>query len=103
MGMDAIIKGMDLRFSQLLAEVAYELYPELGDAQGFIELDRGQISRIISTMAKRLDDFKIYENDGLSREFIPLRRVQYLILNTQKLYALLNWWQDNKEETLMFA
>jgi hypothetical protein len=105
MGMDAIIEGVDLRFSQLLAEVTYELCPEIEEQlnkEAFLKLSRLQVGMIIGTMARRLDDFKIYENNTLSQEFLPVQRVQYLLSNVQKLYTLLNWW-EKKEEILTFA
>ena len=106
MGMDAIVDGMDLRFSQLLAEVTLEQFPETKkqlDKEAFLELTRVQVGIVIGTMARRLDDFNIYQNDGLSQEFIPMQRVQYLLSNAQKLHTLLNWWINTDEQTLSFA
>ena len=105
MGMDAIVDGMDLRFSQLLADVTFKLFPDIKEGlkkEAFVELTRPQVGMIIGTMARRLDDFKIYQNDSLSQEFIPLKRVQYLLSNAQKLYTLLTWW-DKELTSLSFA
>ena len=99
MGMDAIIKGKDLRFSQLLAEVAYELYPELKKNEGYIELSSLRIGALITEMAIKLDLFRIIEKDK-----IPLKRVQYIISNASKLYTLIEWYDETDIlDTLIFT
>ncbi len=99
MGMDADIKGKELRFSQLLSAVACELYPELKKNEGFIILSPMQIGAIIDEMTIQLDLFRIIKNDE-----ILLRRVQYVISNASKLYTLIEWYEEaDILDTLTFA
>ncbi len=95
MGMDAI--GIELRFSQLLAECALRLYPE-AVKEGCVEFSRDQILKICSLMAEHLETFVLRDSLGI----INLRDVQYLLSNTTKLYTLLEW-TFLKEEKLLFA
>jgi hypothetical protein len=101
MGMDAIIEGKDLRFSQLLAESTYKLYPEVrmyGDFHGYIDLTRDKILKIIDLMAEELETFSLRDSSGN----IPLQNAQYMVSNTMKLYTLLEWTFKD-EPILTFA
>ena len=101
MGLDAIIKGTDLRFSQLLAECTYQLYPKTKifiEENGYLDITRDKIVKIIDLMAEELETFSLRNSSGN----IPLRNAQYMVSNSMKLYRLLEWTFE-EEPILTFA
>jgi hypothetical protein len=106
MGMDANINGRDVRLSNLLAEVAFDLFPVcklMANDKGYCEFDKYEVSCIIVSLSEKLDDMKI--NESLMHGEIPMDRVRRQIMNLGKLYSLMDWCQDpkNDDTTLCFA
>ena len=97
--MDAIIKGKDLRFSQLLSRVAYKIYPETKKIYGYVTYKPIKIYRINLEMANELDKWSIKNETGN----VVLRKIQWQISNSWKLYTLLEWYLNCEGESLTFA
>ena len=97
MGMSAIGIEPELRYSQLLARVGNELYPKAVE-NGMVTLSREQIFKICDLMAYELETFTLRDSLGN----IQVRDAQWLISNTLKLVALLEWTFKNEDE-LCFA
>jgi len=106
MGMDAFINNdQDLRFSQLLAESTFKLYPDKKffiSKNGYLELSKDQVTSVILEMMKKLDSIKLMDS------FIEIdihERVRYIRSNLNKLALLMEWCKDenNNDNFLTFA
>jgi hypothetical protein len=103
MGMDTMINGRDVRLSGLFAKVAFKLYPaalNMANSEGLVEFTKGQVACIIVRLSDRLDELKIH--NALTEGEIPMDRVRHMIMNLGKLYSLMDWCQDPKnDDTLL--
>ena len=103
MGMDAFIDDSceGVRFSQLLSEVTFQLYPEIQEQvnkEAYFKLSKEQVGEICKNMAEILSD---YPMDALNP--IAMMQAQYVISNMWKLHSLLTWYHTKDEQTLTFA
>jgi hypothetical protein len=106
MGMDANINGTDVRFSGLLAEIAFERFPILRDTannDGYIDIPHDMLAEIAAALCYRLDDMKITTSylDGVD----TLSRIREMQTGLFKAGTLIQWLADeeNQNSSLCFA